>query len=130
MARCPTAKRTKHIKTKYFFVANKVAQGDVVIAHKPTGEMWINVNTKPKQGTLFRTDHSHLINCPLNIPDETLDTPQWSISSIKPKIEQRSKEYVGIPRNTNIPTSAWRQKISKIFSDTSRAVAKLATQLV
>ena len=47
-------------------------QGDVKIEHKPTGEMWIDMNTKPKQGTPFRTDRSHMMNCPLNVMDETL----------------------------------------------------------
>ena len=66
-----SSKRTKHIRIKYFFVTDRVAQGDIVIEHKPTGEMWIDAHTKPKQGTPFRTDRSHVINCPINVPDET-----------------------------------------------------------
>ena len=71
-----SSKRTKHIKNKYFFVTDKVAKGEVVIAHKPTKEMWIDVNTKPKQGTPFRIDRSLLMNCPVNVPDETLLGPK------------------------------------------------------
>ena len=67
-----SSKRTKHIRIKYFFVTDRVEQGDVKIEHKPTGEMWIDMNTKPKQGTPFRTDRSHMMNCPLNVMDETL----------------------------------------------------------
>ena len=66
-----SSKRTKHIRIKYFFVTDRVAQGDIVIEHKPTGEMWIDAHTKPKQGTPFRTDRSHVMNCPINVPDET-----------------------------------------------------------
>ena len=67
-----SSKRTKHIRIKYFFVTDRVEQGDVKIEHKPTGEMWIDMNTKPKQGTPFRTDRSHMMNCALNVMDETL----------------------------------------------------------
>eukprot|EP00984_Skeletonema_dohrnii_P016801 scaffold7524_cov79-Skeletonema_dohrnii-CCMP3373.AAC.1 len=71
-----SSKRTKHIRIKYFLVTDRVAQaltqGDIVIEHKPTGEMWIDMNTKPKQGTPFRTDRSLMMNCPLNVADETL----------------------------------------------------------
>jgi hypothetical protein len=45
-----SSKRTKHIKSKYFFITDKVKQGDVIVEYKPTDEMWCNVNTKPKEG--------------------------------------------------------------------------------
>ena len=67
-----SSKRTKHIKVKYFFVKDKIEQGEVAVTYKPTEEMWIDVNTKPKQGTPFRVDRSHMMNCPLTWPDETL----------------------------------------------------------
>ena len=67
-----SSKRTKHIRSKYFFVTDKIAQGDIQVAHKPTDEMWIDMNTKPKQGTPFRKDRSLLMNCPIDVPDETL----------------------------------------------------------
>ena len=68
-----SSKRTKHIRIKYFFITDRVAQGDIVIEHKPTEEMWmwIDMHTKPKQGTPFRKDRSQLMNCPIDIPDET-----------------------------------------------------------
>ena len=71
-----SSKRTKHIKNKYFFMTDKVAKGEVVIVHKSTKEMWADVLTKPKQGTPFRVDHSLLMNCPVNVPDETLLGPK------------------------------------------------------
>ena len=67
-----SSKRTKHIKSKFFFVKDKVDQGEVTIHHKPTDEMWIDVNTKPKQGRPFRVNRSHIMNCPVDLPDETL----------------------------------------------------------
>lgn len=67
-----SSKRTKHIKSKYFFVKDRVDDGEVIIHHKPTTEMWIDINTKPKQGRPFRVDRSFIMNCPIDLPDETL----------------------------------------------------------
>ena len=51
-----SGKWTKHIKAKYFFVMNKVSDGDVTIKHIPTNKMWADMNTKPKQGSAYRLD--------------------------------------------------------------------------
>ena len=58
-----SGKQTKHIKARYFFVTDKVANGDVVIKHIPTNKMWADMNTKPKQGGPFRKDRSLMMNC-------------------------------------------------------------------
>ena len=47
------SKRTKCIKAKFFFVTNKIIQGKVQVVHILTKQMWINTNTKPKQGMPF-----------------------------------------------------------------------------
>jgi hypothetical protein len=49
-----SSKRTKHIKVKYFYVKDKIDQGEIVAEHCPTEQMWTDINTKPKQGTVFR----------------------------------------------------------------------------
>eukprot|EP00804_Cyclotella_cryptica_P011844 CCRYP_015374-RA/>CCRYP_015374-RA protein AED:0.32 eAED:0.30 QI:0/0/0/1/1/1/3/0/311 len=66
-----SGKRTKHIKAKYFFITDKVAEGDIVIKHAPTEEMWADMNTKPKQGRPFRKDWSQMMNCKEDLPAET-----------------------------------------------------------
>ena len=43
-----------------------------MVEYKPTEEMWIDVNTKPKGGTPYKIDRSKIMNCPIHIPDETL----------------------------------------------------------
>eukprot|EP00804_Cyclotella_cryptica_P030533 CCRYP_020167-RC/>CCRYP_020167-RC protein AED:0.22 eAED:0.15 QI:0/-1/0/1/-1/0/1/0/594 len=65
-----SGKRTKHIKAKYFFVTDKVADGDVVIKHTPTETMWADMNTKPKQGRAFRIDRSYMMNCPEDLDQD------------------------------------------------------------
>jgi hypothetical protein len=49
-----SSKRTKHIKVKYFYVKDKIDQGEIIVEHCPTEQMWTDINTKPKQGAVFR----------------------------------------------------------------------------
>ncbi len=65
-------KRTKHLKMKYFFVKDKVEDGEIKIEHIPTEKMWVDVLTKPKQGSPFRVDRAEQINCAIYLPDKTL----------------------------------------------------------
>ena len=65
-----SSKRTKHIKRRYFFMADKVAQGDIEVKHKSTDKMWIDCHTKPKQGRPWRIDRSMLMNIPEDYDDE------------------------------------------------------------
>ena len=122
-----SSKRTKHIKAKYFFVTDKVAQGDFVIEHKSTDDMWIDSHTKPKQGTPFRLDRSYVMNCPLVVPDETLDKPLEAIYSSKPKAEQRLQECVGSPRKMRpVPTPMYQRKLAGMAS----ALLKTASRIM
>lgn len=65
-------KQTKHIKMKYFFVKDKIMQGEIIVEHAPTQWMWVYILTKPKQGEPFHINRSKLMACPINVPDETL----------------------------------------------------------
>ena len=62
------SKRTKHIKMKFFFITDKIEQGEVNVEHMPTEHMWIDVNTKPKEGRPFRVDRGMMMNCPVDLP--------------------------------------------------------------
>jgi hypothetical protein len=68
--RWSSSKRTKHIKSRYFYVKDKVDNGELVIKHRPTDQMWSDVLTKPKQGKGFRQDRAMLMNCPEDYDDE------------------------------------------------------------
>jgi hypothetical protein len=77
--RWSSSKRTKHIKSRYFFIIkDKVQSGDVSIEYRPTDKMWSDVLTKPKQGAAFRQDRSMLMNCDTEYDDEKemRDTPR------------------------------------------------------
>ena len=68
--RWSSSKRTKHIKSRYFYIKDKVDQGEVSIQHQPTDKMWSDVLTKPKQGKGFRLDRAMLMNVPEVYDDE------------------------------------------------------------
>jgi hypothetical protein len=48
-----STKQTKHIKLKYFYINKKVDSTKIKIEHCPMGHMWMNINTKPKQGLVY-----------------------------------------------------------------------------
>ncbi len=61
-----SSKQTKHIKCRYYFICDKIADDDLEVMYCPTEIMLANVLTKPKQRAPFHLDHSHLINIPIN----------------------------------------------------------------
>ena len=67
--RSSSSKRTKHIKSRYFFIQDKIADGDLEVEHCPTERMWADVLNKPKQGKVFREFRAALMNCPVDYVD-------------------------------------------------------------
>ena len=63
-------RKIKHIRHRFFFIKDRVESGDVEIAYEPTGSMWCNILTKPKQGSVFRKFRDHLMNVPQDYDDE------------------------------------------------------------
>jgi hypothetical protein len=70
-----STKRTKHIKTKFFFVKGKVDQGEIEIRKRDTEDMLSDTNTKPKQGSPYRKDRSMIMGCPMEWPNELALAP-------------------------------------------------------
>ena len=64
-----SSKQTKHIKCRYFFIRDKIANGNLEVIYCLTEMMRANVLTKPKQGGPFCLDRSHLMNIPINYDD-------------------------------------------------------------
>ena len=62
--------RTKHIKARYYFIKDKIDEGEVEMQYCPTEKMWCNVLNKPKQGSPFLEDRSMLMNVPVKYDDE------------------------------------------------------------
>jgi hypothetical protein len=117
--------RTKHIKAKFFFVTDKVEQGEIVIEHKNTKKMWIDVNTKPKQGTPYRLDRSEIMNCPVDVPDETIRGTPRPVSALKQKAKPKLQECVGVPSKSSggRPRVTWPRQLAS-------TLVRAATNLV
>ena len=49
-----SGKKTKHIKAKFFFIKDRVDDGEIKVIDCPTEEMWADMISKPLQGTAFR----------------------------------------------------------------------------
>ena len=49
-----SSRKTNHIKSKFFFIKDKVDSEEVKIVDCPAGVMGADVLTKPLQGTAFR----------------------------------------------------------------------------
>ena len=47
-------KGTRHIKIRYFFITDKVQNGEIDIEYMPPGKMIVDYFTKPLQSNLFR----------------------------------------------------------------------------
>jgi hypothetical protein len=50
-----SGKKTKHIKVKFFFIKDRVDEGEIKVIDCPAEGMWADIMTKPLQGKAFRT---------------------------------------------------------------------------
>ena len=49
-----TSHRTKHIAVRYYFIKEKIDEGEIAVEYVPTLQMLADMFTKPLQGELFR----------------------------------------------------------------------------
>ena len=67
--RASSGKRTRHINIRYFFIADRVASGELSIHHCPTDEMVGDFFTKPVQGGKFRMFRNRILNIQSTVND-------------------------------------------------------------
>jgi hypothetical protein len=48
-----TSTRTRHVNIRYFFIHDRIVQGEVIVVYKETGLMVADYMTKPLQGRKF-----------------------------------------------------------------------------
>ena len=57
-----SGKRTRHINIRYYFITDRIANGDVRVQHCPTDRLIADFYTKALQGHLFRLFRSLILN--------------------------------------------------------------------
>jgi hypothetical protein len=94
-----SSKRTRHIKIKFFHMKEKNDEGEIRFEHCPTEQMWADINTKPKQGAVFREFRGHVMGVPNDYNDDDYKhkVPSKVPKSMLPvtKAQLASKECVG-----------------------------------
>ena len=110
--RASSSKRTKHIKVKYYLIKDKVDQGEITIEHCPTEQMWTDINTKPKQGAVFRAFRGQVMGIPADYNDASFATrchfrpPTWVHEPVSmlpiPRDRVATKECVGERRTSGM----------------------------
>jgi hypothetical protein len=78
-----SGKKTKHIKAKFFFIKDRVDDGEIKVIDCPTERMWADVMTKPFQGTAFHVMRAELMNCDINYEDPPKDDNLGPIPALK-----------------------------------------------
>jgi hypothetical protein len=61
--RFSSGKKTKHIQAKFFFIKDRIDDGEMIGVNCPTKGMWADILTKPLQGKAFRVMRLILMNC-------------------------------------------------------------------
>ncbi len=95
-----STKRTKHIKVKYFYIKENVDSSKILLKHCPTGQMWMDINTKPKQGTIHLKFWGYVMGIPADYKYKDyagviLSIPPVSLMLPVPKALKASQECVG-----------------------------------
>ena len=68
------------ISRQDFFIKDRIAMGDLTVTHCPTGRMWADIFTKPKQGKDFRVFRGEVMNCP-EVYDDAAEAKSDMIAS-------------------------------------------------
>ena len=105
-----SSKHSKHIKAKCFFVKHYHHLGEITLTYCPTNLMWVDILTKPLQGSAFRNMRAFLMNCPVNYSEDPAFISLLTPLSIRTKPQ--------IPRIAASPPECVETKFpsTKVFS--------------
>ena len=79
--RASSTKRTKHIDVRYFFITDRIKQGQLRVEYCSTDEMWADFHTKPLQGRKFIYFRNLIMNSPGYGEAETSASPQECVGT-------------------------------------------------
>jgi hypothetical protein len=78
-----SGRRTRHIDIRYFFVTDRIENGEMRIEYCPTEEMVADFFTKPLQGSLFRKLHGLILNTPVRPPSTSAAASQECFEKVR-----------------------------------------------
>jgi hypothetical protein len=105
--RMSSGKKTKHIKAKFFFIKDRIDDGEIKVIDCPTEQMWADVMTKPLQGMAFKTMRAELMNCAVDYEDP----------------EEEKKHDIPISSSVG-KTVTWKSAIATTFKTPQECVGK------
>jgi hypothetical protein len=71
-----SGKKTKHIRVRYFFVKDRISQGDITVKHCPSEKMWGDHFSKPTQGQAYRKMRARVQGVPEEMTDADMSWDQ------------------------------------------------------
>ena len=99
-----SSKRTKHMNVRYFFMKDRIKNGEMRIKHCPTKQMLADPFTKPIQGSEFREFRAAIMNIDPTIPDYEMS---WDRVALSKTTDHRPQECVGVDSFLeNVPRGA------------------------
>jgi hypothetical protein len=110
-----SGKKTKHIKTKFFLIKDRVDDGEIRVIDCPTEVMWADIMTKPLQGTAFRVMRAELMNCPVNYENHT---------------EEEAMETKRTQPTSALRTVTWKSDIASSFKTPQECVGQDGSRMV
>jgi hypothetical protein len=91
-----SSKKTKHIRVRYFFIKDRIGNGNISVKHCPTGDMVADHFTKPLQGAQFRKFRAEIQGVPTDVSDLDMGLGQDEITETGPSpqecVEQPGKD--------------------------------------
>jgi hypothetical protein len=80
--RASSSKRTRHINIRYYFVTDRIRDGELRVEYCPTGDMVADFCTKPLQGTLFRRLRDMILNIKPDDGPASMNTTELAHRSV------------------------------------------------
>jgi hypothetical protein len=87
--------RTRHIDIRYFFVTDRIKNGEMRIEHCPMEEMVADFFTKPLQGSLFQKLRGLILYTPVRPPSTSAAASQECVENV------RKVSYTDVVRGTS-----------------------------
>ncbi len=110
-----SGKKTKHIKVKFFTIKDRVDDGEIKVIDCPTEVMWVDIMTKPLQGTVFCVMRAELMNCPVNYENPT---------------EEEAMETKRTQPISALRTVTWKSDVASAFKTTQECVGQDGSRMV